>query len=100
MTAVQTLQAPKAKRLPDGFAPQSRRKTNEEMPQELYEQFCRVCRNCRICTVFYDCRVLIEGQKQEGVPEEDIITMAEVVTICKEARAERYAEEQALANRI
>ena len=98
MTAIQTLRKPKAKRLPKSFVPQNRSKTNEEMPRELYEQFCRVCRNCRICTVCYDCRVLIEGQKQEGVPDEDVLTMAQVAAICKEARAEVYAEEQARAN--
>ena len=98
MTAVETLQAPKAKRLPDGFVPQNQSKTNEEMPQELYDQFCRDCHYYPDCLVCYDCRVLVEGQKQEGVPDEDILTMAQVVAICKEARAEIYAEEQALAN--
>ena len=38
----------------------------------------------------YDNRLFIENQRQDGVPEEDIITMAEVVAICKEVRAERY----------
>ena len=94
MTAVETLQAPKAKRLPKNFAPQNRSKTNEEMPQELYEQFCSVCRYNPDCLVCYDCRDLIEGQKQKGVPDEEILTMAQVVAICKEVRAERYAKKQ------
>ena len=94
MTAVETLQAPKAKRLPKSFAPQSRSKTDEEMPQELYDQFCRVCRYYPDCRGCYDCRVLIEGQKQDGVPDEEVLTMAQVVAICKEVRAERYAKKQ------
>ena len=84
MTAVETLQAPKAKRLPKSFAPKNRKEP--EKPKTMQEWSD------------YDNRLFIENQRQDGVPEEDIITMAEVVAICKEARAERYAEEQARAN--
>jgi|GEM_PF-1525279 len=98
MTAVETMQAPKAKRLTDGITPQRRSETDKDMPQELYDQYCRNCRNYRNCSVCRDCQCLIEGQKQEGVPDEEILTMAQVVAICKEVRAEIYAEEQALAN--
>jgi hypothetical protein len=94
MTAVQTLQAPKAKRKTVGIAPPSQIETHEVMPQELYNQFCRACRYYPDCPVCCDCRVLVEGQKQEGVPDEEILTMAQVVAICKEARAERYAKKQ------
>jgi len=91
MTAVETLQAPKAKR---STVPKSRSDTDEEMPRELYDQFCSVCRYNPDCLVCYDCRDLIEGQKQKGVPDEEILTMAQVVSICKEVRAERYAKKQ------
>ena len=33
-------------------------------------------------------------RKSQGLPEEDELTEEEVVAICKEARAELYAEEQ------
>ena len=94
MTAIQTLREPKARRLTGGFAPQSRGETDEEMPQELYDQYCRNCCYYPDCPVCYDCRDLIEGQKQKGVPDEEILTMAQVVAICKEVRAERYAKQQ------
>jgi len=98
MTAILTLRESKAERLGGGFAPRSRIETDEEMPQELYDRYCRDCRNYPNCPVCYDCRDLIEGQKQQGVPDDEILTMAQVVAICKEARAEIYAEEQAHAN--
>jgi len=78
MTAVQTLQPTKAKR--GSFTPP---KLSETEKPKTPEEWCDL-----------DNRLFIENQRQGGVPEEDIITMAEVVAICKEARAERYAEEQ------
>ena len=93
MTVLQTLRDPKTERLIDDFASQGRIEAVKEMPQELYDQYCRVCRDYRHCSVCHDCHDLIEGQKQEGVADEDILTMAKVVAICKEARAERYARQ-------
>jgi hypothetical protein len=84
MTAVQTLQAPKAKRKTVGIAPPSQIETEKPKTWQEWSDL--------------DSRLFIENQRQDGVPEEDIITMAEVVAICKEVRAEIYAEEQALAN--
>ena len=84
MTAVETLKAPKTKRLSKSFAPKNRKESEKpKTPQEWSD---------------YDNRLFIENQRQDGVSEEDIITMAEVVAICKEARAEIYAKEQAGAN--
>ena len=40
-------------------------------------------------------REIVEWRKSQGLPEEDDITMEEIVVIVKEARAEVYAEEQA-----
>ena len=37
---------------------------------------------------------MAERRRQAGLPEEDPMTMEEIVAICKEARAEIYAEEQ------
>jgi hypothetical protein len=48
-------------------------------PLEWYDRFC-----CEF----------IEHQKQDGTPPEKLITVAEIVAVCKEARAERYTEEQ------
>jgi hypothetical protein len=98
MTAVQTLQAPKAKRKTVGIAPLCQSETNEVMPQEWRDQFCRTCRYVHECSGCRDCRDLIEGQKQKRVPDEEILTMPQVVAISKEIRAEIYEEEQALAN--
>ena len=93
MAAVQTLREQKTKRLTDA-TPQRQSETDEDMPQEWYDQYCRDCRNYHNCSVCRDCHDLIEGQKQEGVPDEEILTMAQVVAICKEVRAERYAKKQ------
>ena len=98
MTIVETLQAPQTKRLTKSFAPQRQSETDKDMPQEWHDQYCRDCRNCHNCSVYRDCYDLIEGQKQDGVPDAEILTMAQVVAICKEVRAEIYAEDQALAN--
>ena len=84
MTAVETLQALNTKRPTKSFVPQSQKEFEKpKTPQEWSD---------------YDNRLFIENQRQDGVPEEDIITMAQVVAICKEVRAEIYAEDQALAN--
>jgi sulfatase maturation enzyme AslB (radical SAM superfamily) len=91
MTAVETLQAPKTKRLP---VPQSRIEIDEVMPQEWRDKFCRTCRYLHNCGGCRDCRDLIEGQKMKGVPDEEILTTADVVALCKEIRAELYEEEQ------
>ena len=100
MTAVQTLRDTKTERLTDGFVPQNRIEINEseETSPDWQECWCRDCYYDPDCCVRPDCHLLIEGQKQQGVPDEEILTMAQVVAICKEVRAEIYAEEQALAN--
>ncbi|MCL2744048.1 MAG: hypothetical protein FWE67_09360 [Planctomycetaceae bacterium] len=83
MSEVDTLQgAPEG--MTSEFLPQNRLETDQ--PKTLMEWH------------ELDCRKFIEGQKKDGVADEDLITMEEVVAICKEVRAEIYAEEQALAN--
>jgi hypothetical protein len=80
MTTVQTLQAPKARRKTDGFAPQSRTKINElETPLEQYDHWSREA---------------TERHKQCGLPDESPLTMEEIVAIVKEVRAERHANKQ------
>ena len=88
MTAVQTLREQKTERLSDGFTPQKQSETDGDMPQGWHDQYCRDCHNNHNCSVCRDCHLLIEGQKQKGVPDEEILTMAQVVAICKESRAE------------
>ena len=94
MTAVQTLRNPKTERLIGDPAPQNLRKTAEP------DYYCLKCRTCRDRLKYpdildcRDCRDLIDGQKQDSVPDEEIMTMPEIVAICKEARAEVYEEEQ------
>ena len=41
---------------------------------------------------------MAERRKQAGLPEEDPMTMEEIVAIIKEARAERYEERQKQKN--
>ena len=79
MTAIQTLRDPKAERLTRDFAPQGQIETDKETPQEWYKSWC-----CR----------MDEWQKRQGFFEEEPLSMEEVVAICKEVRAERYAEKQ------
>jgi len=81
MTALQTLRDPKVERLTDGFASQSRVETaeSEESLQEWYRSWCN--------------RV-DERQKEQGFFDEEPLSMEEVVAICKEARAECYANKQ------
>jgi hypothetical protein len=89
MSAVKTLQIrivnPKAERLIGDLVSQNLieidepKISHEKTPLDWHDQWCRE---------------FIEHQKQDGVPDEELITVPEVVAICKEARAERYAEEQ------
>ena len=85
MTAVQTLRKPKAERLPDDSAPQSRFEIDEpeETPLDRYRRW----------------RLKVdEREKREGTFDMEPPTMEEIVAICKEVRVEMYAEEQALAD--
>jgi hypothetical protein len=86
MTALETLQAPKAKRMSNDFAQRSRFEIDE--PETPLEQFDRWSREAT------------ERHRQCGLPDESPLTTEEIVAIVKEVRGERYAEEQALANRI
>lgn len=84
MTAVKTLSLntanSEANYLVNDFAPQNRSGTGEpKTPLERYDEFCRE---------------FIEHQKQDGTPDDELITVPEIVAICKEARAERYAKKQ------
>jgi len=80
MTAVQTLSQPKAKRLSDKSAPQNFVEIEE--PLTPLEKFRRLGRE------------IVEWRNSQGLSEEDELTMEEIVAIVKEARAERYEEEQ------
>jgi hypothetical protein len=83
-TAVQTLREPKAERLRSKPMPQNFIEEEEsETLQEWYRRWCRECDERR------EQRIL--AGELDGDEE---ITMEEIVAICKEARAERYAEEQ------
>jgi hypothetical protein len=94
MTAIPILRNPKTERLLGDPASQNLKKTAEP------DYYCLKCRTCRDRLKYpdildcRDCRDLIDGQRQDSVPEEDIITMPEIVVICKEARAERYERKQ------
>jgi hypothetical protein len=80
MTAVQTLRDTKAECLTDNFAPQDQVEFDEpETPLEWYERWCRRAD---------------EHQRQAGLLDEKPLSMEEIVAICKEVRAERYAREQ------
>ena len=81
MTAIQTLRDPKTERLIDKRTPQTRIDIDEpqETPLEWYRRWCRECD---------------ERRKLSGLPDESPLTMEEIVAICKEARAERYAKKQ------
>ena len=86
MTAVQTLRDPKTERLTDGFTSQNRVETDEpeETPLERYRRW----------------RLKVDKREQrEGTFDVELPTMEEIVAICKEVRAERYVEEQAIAHR-
>jgi hypothetical protein len=85
MTTLQTLHEPKATRLRSNLASQNRTEADEPKESNL-EWYRRWCREVN------------ENRKKAGLPEDDPITMEEIVAICKEARAERYAEKQKNAN--
>ena len=61
-------------------ATQTLREPKAKMPREKYDRFCD--------------DEFVECQRLDGVPEDEIITTAEIVAIIKEVRAERYAKEQ------
>jgi len=80
MSTAQTLREPKAERLRSSVAPPSIVETDEpETAQDRYDRWCREC---------------TERRRQAGLPDDDPITMDEIVAIVKEVRAEMYAEEQ------
>ena len=80
MTAVETLQVPKARRLPDGLSLQSQIETDE--PETSLDRYRRWRRDAD------------ERDRLKGPPEETPLTMEEIVAIVKEVRAERYARKQ------
>ena len=80
MTAIETLQAPKAKRLTDSFEPPSRVEADE--PESSLDRYRRWRRDAD------------ERDRLKGPPEEPPLTMEEIVAIVKEVRAERYARKQ------
>jgi protein-tyrosine-phosphatase len=84
MSTTQTLREPKAKRLRGKPAPQ--KVVEVEEPLTARERFRRL--GIRQA----------EWRKSQGLPEEDPMTMDEIVALCKEARAEMYAEEQEQKN--
>ena len=80
MNTVQTLREPKAQRLRDNSAPQNVVKNDESEPYLTpYQRWCWE----------QDAQLVLEGQTADPP-----ITLEEIVAICKEARAEVYAEEQ------
>ena len=80
MTAVKTLRDQKSKRLSDGSVLQNQIEIDDpETPLEWHGRWCRES---------------AERRKQAGLIDEEPLTMEEIVTICQEARAERYAEKQ------
>ena len=83
MTAVQALREPKAERLIDEPVPQNRMDAGE--PESFAEWYGRWCRK------------VDEREKREGTFDVEPPTMEEIVAICKEVRAERYAKKQKIA---
>ena len=83
-TTLQTLSEPRVERLRSNLAPQTL--VEVEKPLSPLEKFERLG------------RMIDERRKREGLTEEDEPTEEEIVAICKEARAERYAEEQKQKN--
>jgi len=83
MSTIQTLREPK-KRRRSSSVPQSTVEVEEPLtPREKFRLLGQ-----RIA----------ERRRSAGLPEETDLTMDEIVAICKEARAERYAEEQKQKN--
>jgi len=86
-TTLQTSSEPRAERLRSSPASQNLVEEEPETAQDRYMRWCRECDERR------------EQRIRAGeLNEEDEITMEEIVAICKEARAERYAEEQKQKN--
>ena len=84
MSTIQTIREPMAERLRSNSAPQNASEFEKSLtPRERFTLLGQ-----RIA----------ERRKRQGLPEESDITMEEVVAIVKEARAERYAEEQKQKN--
>jgi len=83
-----TLREPRAKRLRNSPAPLPSLKEEEpETAQDRYLRWCRECDERR------------EQRIRAGeLNEDDEPTEEEIVAICREARAERYAEEQRQKN--
>ena len=80
MSTAQTLRELRAERLRSNPVSQNVVEAEEtETAQQWYRCWCREC---------------TEGRRQAGLPDDDPITMEEIVAIVKEVRAERYAEEQ------
>ena len=89
MSAVKTLQIrivnPMAERLIDDLASQNLieidepESVGEETPREWFRRWSRE---------------VTEWQRQEGLLDEEPLSMEEIVAICKEARAERYERNQ------
>jgi len=83
-TTLQTLREPRGERLRSSLAPQNFVEAVKTLsPLEKFERLGRE---------------IDERRKREGLTEDDEITEEEIVAICKEARAERYAEEQKQKN--
>jgi len=83
MTAVKTLSLGTAEPKVKSFdVPVSLNRIEPDEPESLAQRYNRFCRE------------FIECQKQDGTPDDELITMQEIVAICKEARAEIYAEQQ------
>ena len=80
MSTMQTLREPKAQRLRSDPVPQN---IVEEDKSEPY-----LTPHKRWC-LEQDAKLVMEGQTGEP-----LLTLKEIVAICKEARAEVYAEEQ------
>ena len=84
MSTTQTLREPKRKRSRGNATPCDVVEAEEpETAQEWYRRWCRE---------------VDEWQKQQGLCEEDMPTMEEIVAIVKKVRAEMYAEEQEQKN--
>ena len=84
MSTTQILRKPKTKRPRSKPAPQKNVKGEE--PLTPLEKWRRLRRE------------IVEWRESQGFTEEDELTMDEIVAIIKEARAERYAEEQEQKN--
>ena len=80
MSTVQTLREPKAERLRSN--PVSQDIVEADEPETALDRYRRWCSECT------------ERRRQAGLPDDDPITMEEIVAIVKEVRAEMYAEEQ------